>query len=102
MLAFFNKFNKFLGDMNKCNNSNDDNNIYCNIHNRIVINNCTKGEEKTHILNPGITSCSFVQPQYLVYKIQRENDPSSLFKRIFTLVPHVEVSNLDESKIVGH
>jgi len=73
ILAFFNKYNKFLRDMNKNNNSNDNNNINCNIYNEIVINNYTKGDIKIHVPN-----------------------------RIFISAPHIECSNLDESKTVDY
>ena len=34
--------------------------------------------------------------------MQKENDPSGLFKQIFVLAPHVEFSNLDESKTIDY
>ena len=34
--------------------------------------------------------------------MQKENDPSGLFKRIFVSAPHTEFSNLDKSKTINH
>ena len=100
MLAYCNEFNKLLGDMNKFNNANDDNNIYCNIYDGILVNNHTKSEGKLYVPNPSMAVCGFVQPQYLVNKIQKENDHSSLFKRIFISTLYVEFTDLDEDKTI--
>ena len=81
--------------MNRYNNSNDDNNMCCNTYDGIAINNHTKSEGKTYVPNPSVAVCGFVQPQYLVHKMKKENDPSGLFKRIFVSAPHAEFSNLD-------
>ena len=60
MLVFFNEFNKFLGDMNKYNNSNNNSNMYYYIYNSIAINNYAKLEEKVHVPNLSIAISSFV------------------------------------------
>ena len=72
------------------------------MHDAISINNHTKGEGKMYVPKPSIATCRFTQSQNLFDKIQKENGPSSLRKRIFLSAPHVEFSNSDESKTVDH
>ena len=98
MYFHFNKFNIFCNNLNKYNSSNDNSNMYCDIYNAIPINTSTKSEGKIYVPEPSISILGFIQPQYLIERIQSENDPCGLFNRFFIFAPNVAFPSLEDRK----